>query len=238
MIERPLSTLNGKDREAIDILIGIHCENPDSPVILDCTHNEGVMWKGCSFSPSFRSDIDPSHPIDVAADFMSLPFSDSSFDIVVFDPPHLPTAAASENSSGIWKRRYGITEDGLGREGDDVSGMFEPALLEIKRVLKDGGISLVKIADLVHNHRFQWQMVDLVVAARAVALTPCDLLIKMDPAQGNLKSSKWKTVKHLRKAHSYWVVLRNSCRCEKKRISSPEIDRKESSDEIVRENVQ
>jgi SAM-dependent methyltransferase len=216
-MERHPSILHGKDCRAIEILMEVHCENLDSPFILDCTSNVGTMWKSCGHKPSVKSDIVPSHPIDVCSDFMAMPFRSSIFDVVVFDPPHLPTHAASANSSGMWKERYGITESGEGREGDDVSGMFEPALMEIRRVLKDGGICLAKIADQVHNHRFQWQMCDLVMAARKIGLTPCDLLIKMDPAQGNLKSSKWRSVRHLRKAHSYWVVLRNSRRCERRR---------------------
>lgn len=215
-MERHASTLHGKDFRAIEILMEVHCENRDSPFILDCTHNKGTMWKGCSFSPSVKTDLDPTHPIDLAANFMSLPFRDEVFDVVVFDPPHLPTNAASANSSRIWEKRYGITSSGEGREEDDVSGMFPPALIEIKRVLVKDGIALVKIADLIHNHRYQWQMCDLVNAARQVGLTPCDMLVKMDPAQGNLKSSKWKIVRHLRKSHSYWVVLRNSSRCERK----------------------
>jgi len=216
-MERHLSTLHGKDNRAIEILMEVHCENVESPLILDCTHNRGVMWKGCSFSPSVRSDIDPTHPVDVAADFMSLPFRDGVFDVVVFDPPHLPTAAASANSSGMWRERYGITDAGEGREGDDVTGMFDRSLMEIRRVLRDGGISLVKIADMTHNHRYRWQAFELVRSAESVGLTPCDLMVKMDPAQGNLKSSKWKSVRHLRRAHSYWIVLRNSRRCERRR---------------------
>lgn len=214
---RHLNILRGRDREAIEIAIEVHCENIDDPVILDCTHNQGTMWKGCRYSPTVRSDIDPSHLIDVAADFGALPFRDGTFDIIVFDPPHLPVAAASEHSSGIWMKRYGITAEGAGREGDDVSGMFVPFLIEAKRVLKAGGIVLAKIADIVHNHRYQWQMATFVNEASGIGLTPCDMLIKMDPAQGNLKSSKWKSVKHFRKACCFWIIIRNGRRCERRR---------------------
>jgi len=129
----------GKDHEAIDILMEVHCENLDGPIILDCTHNKGTMWKGCSFSPSFRMDISPSFPIDVCSDFNMMPFRNEVFDVVVFDPPHLPTAAASKNSSGIWRERYGITDVGEGRDGDDVSGLFVPSLSNIRDVLKGVG---------------------------------------------------------------------------------------------------
>jgi SAM-dependent methyltransferase len=171
------------------------------------------MWKGTQFSPT-KMDIDPQFNLDVVANFYDMPFSDKSFDVIVFDPPHLPVASASENSSGIWRDTYGLTNSGAGREGDNISGMFLGFAKEAKRVLKPGGIVLAKIADLVHNHRYQWQQVDFVNAIRQVEMTPCDMMIKCDPCAGNLKSSKWKNVKHLRKSHCYWIVVRNSKKCE------------------------
>jgi hypothetical protein len=46
---------------------------------------------------------------------------------------------------------------------------------------------LAKIADLVHNHRYQWQQVDFINAVREVGMTPCDMMIKCDPCAGNLE---------------------------------------------------
>lgn len=214
-MKRHETVLNGRDVDALDILISIHC-NTENPKILDCTYNTGKMWKGSSYSPT-KMDIDSSFDLDVVGDFTNMPFDDAQYDIIVFDPPHLPTNAASKNSSKIWENQYGITNKGTGREGDNVSRMFLPFLKESKRVLKQDGIILAKIADLVHNHRYQWQQVDFINAVREVEMTPCDMLIKCDPCGGNLKSSKWKNVKHLKKSHCYWIVVRNSKRCEVKK---------------------
>ena len=216
MGERFRTVLNGKDVEAIDILISIHCAVHE-PKILDCTYNAGKMWKGSRYTPT-RMDIDVQHTLDVVGDCTHMPFADQTYDIIVFDPPHLPVAAASAHSSRIWERQYGITATGVGREGDNVSGMFLPFLLEAKRVLKQGGVILAKIADLVHNHRYQWQQVDFINSVRQSQMTPCDMLIKCDPSAGNLQSSKWANVKHLRKAHCYWIVVRNSAKCEVKKL--------------------
>ena len=41
-MERFKTVLNGKDIEALDILIAIHCAS-DNPKILDCTYNTGKM---------------------------------------------------------------------------------------------------------------------------------------------------------------------------------------------------
>lgn len=208
------SVLLGKDYQALNQLIELHSP-ADNPVIMDCCHNQGTIWQLCQYQPDVKMDISSIGGLDAMADFMTLPFRSSTFDVIVFDPPHLPIAAASENSSGLWESRYGITSSGAGREGDNVSGMFAPFLKEARRVLRPDGVVLAKIADLVHNHAYQWQQVDFVNACLPAGLTPCDMLIKVDPAAGNLTSSKWQVQNHLRKGHCYWIVARNG-KSEKK----------------------
>lgn len=219
---RPSTVLFGKDNEAIPLLLEIHCA-VKNPKILDCTYNTGKIWKGIKEKYDITTmDINPEFGTDVVGDFRNMPFEDGSFDVIVFDPPHLPVAVASVGSSTLeeiqqWRKNYGLTsEKGMGRDGDNVSEIFVPFLLEAKRVLRPDGIVLCKLSDLVHNHRYQWQQVDFINAVRIVGgMTPCDMLIKVDPCAGNLKSSKWQNVKHLRKGHSYWIVVRNSTRCER-----------------------
>jgi SAM-dependent methyltransferase len=210
-MSRPRSVVHGRDRDVIPLLLDLHAR--PSPRILDATYNRGVMWQGLDYVVT-SMDIDPQFGTDVVGDFRSMPFLSGSFDVIVFDPPHLPAAAASEHSSGMWRTRYGITADGDYRQGDNVSPAFAAFLVEAKRVLRPDGIVLAKIADLVHNHRYQWQHVDFVNAAMAVGLTPCDAVIKVDPAGANLSSSKWVNVRHLRREHTYWIVVRKG-RCER-----------------------
>lgn len=210
-MKRHKSILNGKDVEALNILIEVH--SIENPKILDCTYNTGKMWKNSSYKPT-RMDIDSTLDLDIIGNFMNMPIGDKEYDIIVFDPPHLPTSAASKNSSKLWEKIYGITNTGVGREADNISGMFLPFLKESKRVLKNGGIVLAKIADIVHNHRYQWHHIDFITTAQNLSMTACDMLVKCDPSAGHLISSKWKNVKHLRKAHCYWIVIRNSSKCE------------------------
>jgi SAM-dependent methyltransferase len=215
-LERYTSVFRGRDNEVIPKLLEVHCE-VDDPLILDVTYNKGSMWKELNYRV-LRMDIDPQFRLHFVGDFRYLPFKENSFDVLVFDPPHLPTNAASKNSSKMWERRYGITsKEGMGRDGDHVGEMFEPFLEQAKRVLKPGGLILAKLADLVHNHKYQWQHVMFINAVQSVGMTACDLMIKSDPAAGNLKSSKWNNVKHFRKNHCYWIVVRNSNRCERQR---------------------
>ena len=213
--DRARSLILGRDQDVISIILSTHCKIA-TPRILDCTYNRGVMWKGLPYHPT-TMDIDPAMGTDVVGDCRDMPFPDDSFDVIAFDPPHLPVGGHSDCSSQqLWNQRYGITKDkGMGRDGDNVSDLFLPFLAEAKRVLRDDGIVMAKIADLVHNHRQQWQHIDFINVARSLyGLTACDLIVKGDPAAGNRSSSKWKTVKHVRKAHCYWIVVRNSTHCE------------------------
>lgn len=208
------SVVFGRDTDVLPILIRLHSSVAD-PQILDCTYNKGVMWKGLRYNVA-SLDIDPRHGTDYVGDCRDMAFIDRHFDILVFDPPHLPTAAATTGSSNVWRERYGITDqEGMGRDGDNVSEMFLPFLHSAKSVLRHGGIILAKLADLTHNHRYQWQHVDFIQAAQLAGMTPCDLLIKIDPSAGQMQSGKWQHPKHFRKTHCYWIVIRNSTRCER-----------------------
>ncbi|KAB2806974.1 hypothetical protein F9L07_28490 [Pimelobacter simplex] len=215
-MSRPSSVVLGKDRDVIPQLIETHAVA--EPRIIDVTFNKGVMWKGTGYAP-YRVDVsrEMSPEADLIADCRALPLADSSWDVVAFDPPHLPAAAASAGSSGIERAQYGLTAEGDYRQGDNINPLFVDFLHEARRILSPEGIVIAKIADLVHNHRYQWQHVALINAAESIGMTVCDAVIKIDPTAGNLKSSKWQRVNHFRRGHCFWLVIRMGSRCEPRR---------------------
>lgn len=213
---RPLSVIKSDDIDAIRVLINIHSPSLD-PFIWDCTYNAGRIWKKSNYH-LIKSDINAEHEVDFVADFRKIPLKDNSCEVIVFDPPHLPAAAGSVNSSKIWEKRFGNTADkDSGREGYNINRLFEPFLIEAKRVLVKNGIILAKIIDIVHNHQYQWQHIAFVNDVKKVKLTPCDMLIKVSKTGGNLTSGRWKNIKHLRRCHAYWIVVRKG-KCERKCI--------------------
>ncbi len=213
---RPESVILGRDPEVLRNLLNFYaCERA---IVLDCTANTRKMWKGVVWGGEVvYSDIDPAVQPDVVTDFRSMPFDDATFDVIVFDPPHLPAAAASQKSDEGMVKRYGLAHSA---KADNISALFDPFLREAARVLRPDGLVFAKIKDFVHNHKYQWSLVDFVAAVRAVdGLTACDMTIKRDPSGGSLTSSKWENAHHARNCHCYWIVVRKG-RCEARKCLS------------------
>lgn len=208
--ERPYSLIEGRDPDVLRILLGFY-QRPEKGMIVDVTANRRKMWSGLDTSGVTFCDVDEQVRPDIVCDFRSLPFADGSASLIVFDPPHLPAAAASPRSLGQYQRDYNLLSSG---RGDNPHAWFAPFLAEAKRVLLPGGLVFAKLCDFVHNHRYQWAIVDFVNAVRQVdGLTACDLIVKRDPCGGNLKSGRWVTSHHVRRCHSWFVVVRKG-KCE------------------------
>ncbi|WP_136069407.1 class I SAM-dependent methyltransferase [Streptococcus pyogenes] len=78
---------------------------------------------------------------DIVADFRDMPFDDETFNLVVFDPPHLLSAG----QKSIMKAQYGQLDKDNWKE--DISKGFE----ECMRVLKVGGTLVFKWSDCQIN---------------------------------------------------------------------------------------
>lgn len=187
---------------------------PPGAQVLDVTANTRRMWKGVIWNkPVIFSDIDPSVEPDLVCDFRELQVETQSIDVLVFDPPHLPAAAASPKSMKSFVQAEGLA---FAPKGNDISSYFIPFLREALRVLKPEGLIFAKLSDYVHNHKHRWILVQFIQAVwETTGLTPCDLIIKRDPVAGNLKSSRWKAAHHVRNTHAWWVVIRKGG-CEPK----------------------
>lgn len=213
---RPYSVFVGRDPELLQHMLEFYA--PRGASVLDVTANSRKMWQGVTWGGKVTfSDIDPTQNPDIVADFRSLPVESGSVDVLVFDPPHLSSAAASSKSLPVMAAQYGLSHT---PQGDDISlSLLVPFAVEAARVLKPEGVILAKLKDHVHNHQYRWILTDWVNAVRAVpGLTPCDLRIKVDPSGGNLKSGRWGKAHHARASHCWWAVVRKG-RCEPKRTT-------------------
>lgn len=216
-MKRPLSVV-ATDQAALLALLEMHA--PIEPRILDVTHNRGVMWRGLSYRPH-RCDRDPElfqkGFTDTMADFRALPFEDSSFDVIVFDPPHLTDASNGIHGNGVNGTghgvRYGVTASDYQGEAD-ITFTFDAFLVEARRVLvPTSGVILAKIADQVHGQVYRWQARTLQNKAEAAGFCCCDLMLRVRWGRGGLIDPRWKRVCHARQVHTYWLVLRNGPVC-------------------------
>ena len=78
---------------------------------------------------------------DEIQDFRDLPYEDNSFNMVVFDPPHLKRENGMENLTGYITKKYGALNAETWQH--DIKKGFE----ELWRLLDEDGVLVFKFAD-------------------------------------------------------------------------------------------
>jgi hypothetical protein len=205
----PLPSIwEGTDAELLERMLDFYPHHAPKK-ILDATVNAGRFWVGSARNVT-GMDIDPRHEPDVVGDNTDMPFSDESFDVVVYDPPHIPNQG--KDKSKDFNKRFGLVLKSSIEEGYNFTHMYPPFCKEAYRVLAKDGLLFCKIADYVHGHRFQWAHVEFISAATAVGFTACDCIVKI--RKGPITDPRWKKAHHARRHHCYWLVCRKSKKCE------------------------
>lgn len=202
------SVWQGEDADLLELMLDFYPhERPQR--ILDATVNAGRFWRG-SQRPVIGLDINPRYRPDVVGDNLHMPFQDEIFDVVVYDPPHIPNQG--KDCSKDFNTRFGLVLKSSAAQGYNFSHLYQPFIYEASRLLRPEGILLCKIADYVHNHRLQWAHVDLIQAATASGFCACDCIVKV--RKGPIVDPKWQVAYHARRHHCYWLVFRKSDKCE------------------------
>lgn len=202
------SVWEGSDAELLERMLDFYPKTTPT-AILDATVNAGRFWVGSS-RPVIGLDIDPRHKPDVVGDNTAMPFVDASFDVVVYDPPHVPNQGRDRTKD--FTTRFGLVGKATPQQGYNFTHTFPPFVREAYRVLRPSGVMFAKLTDYVHGHRFQWAHVEFLQAARAIGFTACDCVVKV--RKGPITDPRWKTAHHARRHHCYWLVLRKSSKCE------------------------
>jgi SAM-dependent methyltransferase len=206
---QPLASVwDGTDAELLEKMLDFYPrERPQR--ILDATVNTGRFWSE-SNRPVVGIDIEIKHHPDIVADNLQMPICDNTFDVIVFDPPHIPNQG--KDKSKDFNTRFGLVLKSSAENNYNFSHLFPPFAQEAYRVLKPEGILLCKITDYVHGHRFQWAHIDFILAAAEVGFCPCDCIVKVRKAP--IVSPRWKKAHHARRHHCYWLIFRKSNKCE------------------------
>lgn len=206
---KPLASIwEGTDAALLEKMLAFYPKQPPQ-LILDATVNAGRFWVG-SQRPVIGLDIDARHRPTIVADHTRMPFPDACFDVVVYDPPHIPNQG--KDRAKDFNTRFGLVLKSAPHQGYNFAHLYPPFVREAQRVLKPDGILFAKIADYVHGHRFQWAHVELIQAAVAAGFTACDCIVKI--RKGPIRDPRWKKAHHSRRHHCYWLVFRKSRSCE------------------------
>jgi SAM-dependent methyltransferase len=206
---KPLASVwDGTDAELLERMLDFYPRERPA-LILDATVNVGRFWAG-SQRQVVGLDIDPKFRPDVVADNRRQPFKDGCFDVIVYDPPHIPNQGSDRSKD--FNTRFGLVLKSSAKNGYNFTYLYPPFLREAFRVLRQEGVLLCKVADYIHNHCYQWAHIEVIRAATEAGFRPCDCIIKV--RKGPIVDPKWKMAHHARRQHCYWIVLRKSNRCE------------------------
>lgn len=116
-------------------------------VTLDPTFGEGVWWK--RWSPETLIKHGPE--LD-GVDFRALPEDSGSVDAAAYDPPYVCVGGRSTSGLTEFFARYGLGD--APRTPALLQALINEGLRECTRVVRPGGIILVKCADYVWSGHF------------------------------------------------------------------------------------
>lgn len=202
------SVWDGEDAELLELMLEFYPHNKPKR-ILDATVNGGRFWRGTK-RKIIGMDLSIAHKPTVVGNNMQMPFRDRTFDVVVYDPPHIPNQGKDKQKD--FNTRFGLGGRSPKEHGYSFGYLYPFFVKEAMRVLRPDGLLLCKIADYVHNHRYQWAHVELIQAATAVGFRACDCIVKV--RKGPIVDPKWAIAHHSRRQHCYWLVFRKSDKCE------------------------
>lgn len=115
---------------------------PDARTALDLTYGLGGFWDGSAHVAVTGLDRDAARGVDGVADFRRLWQPPESYDVAIFDPPHV----ADAGDGSLMAERFG-TEDAPGLEASVRAGCVEAWCVSRLGVI-------VKVTDHMHGQRY------------------------------------------------------------------------------------
>lgn len=173
---------------------------PEGSRVIDMTYANGVFWSKMDISKYDLVTNDLFNPkAAVAQDFRNLSFDSGSFDAAVLDPPYMRT----NNRAGVMASNYNNQTINL-RTHNAIISLYRDGYESAKRILRPGGILIVKCQDEVESRKQRWSHIELMTHEGFVA----EDLFVLYRTSGILIGRCQENQKHARKNHSYFIVLR------------------------------
>lgn len=176
---------------------------PKGSLVADVTYGQGVFWRRVPEGAYRLKTTD----LSTGTDCRALPYEDESMDCVVFDPPymHTPggTAHVEHRNYEQYYRNNRAQSDKKYHEA--VLDLYFSAAREAWRVLKRGGIYIVKCQDEVCANRQCLTHVELIVELAQYGFVAEDVFVIL--RNGKPGVSRVLRQAHARKNHSYFLVF-------------------------------
>lgn len=189
----PQTVFTNQD-ELLEAMVGFYSAGH---IELDPTYGSGCFYKNTNLELDFYGDLKATgkHHLDAT----KLPFGKLTHSSIMFDPPFLP--GASPKKTGIINNRFGWF-----RTIKDVWEMYGKSLAEFYRIMKPGAVLYFKCQDTCNCNKQWWSHVWIINKAEEIGLHLEDLFVLV--AKNRLTDRRWKTQRHARKFHSYFLVFR------------------------------
>ncbi len=176
---------------------------PKGAKVADVTFGKGVFWKSVDLSGYRLLPTD----IKDGVDCRSLPYKTGSLDCVVFDPPYMHTPGGTAHVNHQNYEEYYSNNKALSRSKyhEAVLDLYFDAAKEAYRVLKNGGIYIVKCQDEVCANRQRLTHVEIINFVERLGFLTEDLFVVV--RRNNPGVSRIVKQVHARKNHSYFLIF-------------------------------
>lgn len=203
-VDDTLNTVCRTNAEGFARILRLYARPGDS--IADPTFGNGVFWSQVDRTQyrALATDI-TTHGVDLR----QLPYPSGTLDMVVLDPPYRYTPERNKKQDdapghGKVDGLYNLQAAKLNNI-QAVLSLYRGGMVEARRVLKEGGFLIVKCQDTIQDGKNVWVHTLLMVEAGVLEFACRDLLIV---APASVLKTRWERQRHLRKAHSYFLVFR------------------------------
>ncbi len=179
--------------------------------VADVTYGKGVFWRRVPPLAYSLRKSDLAHGVDCR----KLPYADKELDCVVFDPPYMHTPGGSAHTNHQnFENYYRNNQAGSDKKYHEaVLDLYFGAAREAARVLRDGGIYIVKCQDEVCANQQRLTHVEIINELATYGFVIEDLFVVLRNAKPGV--SRMLRQSHARKNHSYFLVFRKPKRRER-----------------------
>ncbi len=196
-----LSAYAGTNDEVFPFILSLYVK-PGS-TIADVTYGKGVFWR------KIPTDAYELMATDLATgiDCRELPYEDRSIHCVVFDPPYMHTPGGTahvnhQNYEGYYRNNAATSPK---KYHEAVLDLYFSTAREAWRVLKEGGIYIVKCQDEVCANRQRLTHVEIINELATYGFIAEDLFVVVRTGRPGV--SRILKQAHARKNHSYFLVF-------------------------------